>query len=74
MATDYLKMESNEYKQLRERNTQDWMIDELQRRCSEKGLATYNLRTLREALLRNLSISNRTHQEWQPPKVRGMLL
>ena len=72
MAVDSLKMEANEYRQLRENNTQDWIIDELQRKSFENGLATYNLRTLREALLRNHSISSRTHQEWQPSKVRVM--
>lgn len=72
MAVDSLKMDADEYKHLREKNTQDWIIDELQRRSFEKGIASYNLRALREALLRNQSISNRTHQEWQPPKVQVM--
>jgi len=62
-------MDADEYKQLREAHTQDWLIEELQKRSLEKGIATYNLRALREALLRNQSIANRTHQEWQPPQV-----
>ncbi|XP_078372526.1 mycocerosic acid synthase-like isoform X4 [Oculina patagonica] len=70
MAVDTLKMDANEYKHLMEEHTQDWIIDELQKRSFEKGLASYDLRALREALQKNQSIANRTHQEWQPPKVR----
>ncbi|KAL9968892.1 hypothetical protein ACROYT_G021036 [Oculina patagonica] len=70
LAVDSLKMDAEEYKHLRKRNTQDWIIEELQKRSLEKGLASYNLKALREALLRNQSVSNRTHQEWQPPEVR----
>ncbi len=64
-------MDAEEYKHLREQNTQDWMIEELQKRSHEKRLAAYNLRALREALLRNQSVSNKTHQAWQPPEVWG---
>ena len=70
MAVDSLKMDADEYKHLRERNTQDWIIEELQRRSFEKGIASHDLRALREALLKNQSVSHRTHQEWQPAKVR----
>ena len=69
LAVDSLKMEADEYKHLREEHNQDWIIDELQRRSREKGLPDYNLRALRDALLKNLSIANRTFQEWQPPQV-----
>lgn len=72
MAVDTLKMDANEYKHLMEEHTQDWIIDELQKRSFEKGLASYDLRALREALQKNQSIANRTHQEWQPPKVLEM--
>jgi len=65
-------MDVDEYKQLKEAHTQDWIIEELQKRSLEKGIATYNLRALREALLRNQSIANRTHQEWQPPQVEAL--
>lgn len=73
LAVDSLKMNVDEYKQLRDTHTQDWIIDELQKRSLTKGLSTYNLRTLREALLRNQTFANRTHQEWQPAEVRGTL-
>lgn len=66
-------MNVDEYKQIRDTHTQDWIIDELQKRSLTKGLTTYNLRTLREALLRNQTFANRTHQEWQPAEVRGTL-
>ena len=69
LAVDSIKMEADEYKNLREEHTQDWIIDELQERSFEKGLAAYNLRALRDALLRNQSIANRTFHEWQPPEV-----
>jgi len=69
LAVDSLKMDAEEYKQLRETHTQDWIIEELQKRSFEKGIATYSLRALREALLRNQSIADRTHREWQPPQV-----
>ncbi|KAL9968891.1 hypothetical protein ACROYT_G021035 [Oculina patagonica] len=70
LAIDSINMDADEYKHLREQNTQDWIIDELQRRSLEKGLVSYDLRALREALLKNQSVSSRTHHEWQPPKVR----
>lgn len=73
LAVDSLKMNVDEYKQIRDTHTQDWIIDELQKRSLTKGLTTYNLRTLREALLRNQTFANRTHQEWQPAEVRGTL-
>jgi len=62
-------MEPDEFKTLREMHTQDWIIDEIQRRSIEKGLANYNLRALREALLKNQIISFRTFKEWQPAEV-----
>lgn len=72
LAVDSLKMDADEYKQLREEHTQDWVMEELQKRSFEKGIAAYSLRALREALLRNQSIANRTHQEWQPPQVGAL--
>lgn len=69
LAVESLKMDEDEYKHLREEHNQGWIIDELQRRSREKGLPDYSLRALREALLKNLSIANRTFQEWQPPQV-----
>ena len=69
LAVDSLKMKDEEFKTLREMHTQDWVIDELQKRSFEKGLANYNLRALRKALLTNHSISFRTFKEWQPAKV-----
>jgi len=69
LAVDSLKMEADEYKRLREEHNLDWIIDELQRRNREKGLPDYSLRALREALLKNLNIANRTFQEWQPAQV-----
>ncbi|XP_020601133.1 uncharacterized protein LOC110040258 [Orbicella faveolata] len=70
LAVDSLKMEAEEFKTLRKKHTQDWVIDELQRRSFEKGLANYNLRALRRALLTNHKVSFRTFKEWQPAEVR----
>ena len=69
LAVDSLKMNAEEFKTLREVHTQDWVIDEVQRRSFEKGLPNYNLRGLRKALLTNHSVSFRTFKEWQPAKV-----
>ena len=69
LAVDSLKMKAEEFKTLREMHTQDWVIDELQRRSFEKGLTNYNLRALRKALLTNHSVSFRTFKEWQPAEV-----
>ena len=69
---DSLKMSPDGYKQLREEQNQDWIIDELQRRRLEKELATYNLWALRESLMRDHSIANRTFLEWQPSEERFM--
>lgn len=71
LAVDSLKMSVDEYRQMRETHSQDWTVDELQKRSLTKGLTTYDLRTLRDALLRNQTIANRTHQEWQPAEVRN---
>ena len=72
LAVDSLKMEADDYNHLRKEHNLDWIIDELQRRSREKGLRDYSLRALREALLKNSSIANRTFEEWQPPQVRDM--
>lgn len=69
LAVDSLKMEAEEFKNLREMHTQDWVIDELERRSFEQGLANYNLRALRNALLANYRVSVRTFKEWQPAEV-----
>ena len=69
LAVDSLKMEAEEFKTLSEMHTQEWIIDELQRRGFEKGLANYNLRALRKALLTNLHVSLRIFKEWQPAEV-----
>ena len=69
LAVDSLKMKADEFKTLREMHTQDWVIDELQRLSFEKGLASYNLRALRDALLINHNVSFRTFKEWQPAEV-----
>ena len=71
LAVDSLKMNVDEYREMKERHSQDWIIDELQKRSLTRGLTTYNLRTLKEALLRNQTFANRTHQEWQPAEVRS---
>lgn len=65
-------MGADEYRHLREEHTHDGAIDELQRRSLEKGLATHNLRTLRESLLKDQTIASRTHHEWQPPEVKNV--
>jgi len=70
LAVDSLKMTADEYQRLREEHSQEWVIDELQRGSLERGLAAYNLRALRDSLLRDHSVANRTHNEWQPPEVR----
>jgi len=70
LAVDSLKMTDDEYRHLREEHNQDWVINELQRRSLEKGLAAYNLGVLRESLLRDQSVATRTHLEWQPAEVR----
>lgn len=72
LAVDSLKMQTDEFKNLREEHNQDWVIDELQRRSLEKGLPSYNLRAPREVLLKNQSISYRTFKEWQPAEVWDM--
>lgn len=72
LAVDSLKMEAEEFKTLRKKHTQDWVIDELQRRSFEKGLANYNLRALKNALLTNHKVSFRTFKEWQPAEVWDM--
>lgn len=74
LAVDTLKMTADEYKHLREKQTQDEVMDELQRRSLEKGVASYNLRALRQALFINQRVSTRTHYEWQPSEVGGIFV
>ena len=69
LAVDALKMTTDEYQLLREEHNQDWIVAELQRRSLEKGLHSYNLKALKESLLRDNKISGRTYFEWQPPEV-----
>ena len=68
-AIDLLKIPDDEYQRLREEHNQDWVIDELQRRSLENGIAGPNLRTLRDSLSRNQTVATRTYLEWQPPEV-----
>ena len=63
-------MTSDEYQNMREENTKEWIVDELEKRGLERGLAIYDLRTLRESLLKDQIIASRTHLEWQPAEVR----
>ena len=67
-------MTGDEYRHLREEHNQERVINELQRRSLEKGLAAYNLSVLRESLLRDQSVATRTHHEWQPAEVWNLLL
>ena len=63
-------MTSDEYHKMREENTKEWIIEELEKRAFEKGLANFNLRTLRESLLKDQIVASRTHVEWQPAEVQ----
>ena len=62
-------MTSDEYHKMREENTEEWIVDELEKRGLENGLAIHNLRTLRESLRKDQIVASRTHLEWQPPEV-----
>ena len=57
---------------MREENTKEWIIEELEKRGFEKGLANLNLRTLRESLLKDQIVASRTHVEWQPAEVQDL--
>ena len=74
MAVDSLKIGAEEYQQLREQHDQGWVINELQRKSLEKGLPGYNLNDLRESILRDQSVTSRTHLEWQPPEVEIIIM
>ena len=63
-------MTSDEYHHMREENTKEWIIEELEKRAFEKGVANFNLRTLRESLLKDQIVASRTHVEWQPAEVQ----
>ena len=62
-------MTSDEYHKMREENTKEWIVDELEKRGLERGLAIHNLRTLRESLLKDQMVASRTHLQWQPAEV-----
>ena len=62
-------MTSDEYHKMREENTKEWIVDELEKRGLERSLAIYNLRTLRESLLKDQMVASRTHLQWQPAEV-----
>ena len=67
-------MTSDEYQQLTRGHNQDWIIDELQKRSLERGLVSYNLRTLLESLQKDQIFASKTHNEWGPPEVRTILM
>ena len=73
MAIETMKMSAEDYRQLTEEHTQDWVVDELQRKILDEGLAAYNLRSLRESLQRDSSIAKKALLKWQPPKVWNKL-
>jgi len=62
-------MTSDEYHKMREENTKEWIVDELEKRGLERGLAVHSLRTLRESLLKDQMVASWTHLEWQPAEV-----
>ena len=67
-------MTSDEYQQLTRGHNQDWIIDELEKRSLERGLVSYNLRTLLESLQKDQIFASKTHNEWGPPEVRTILM
>ena len=73
LAVNSLKMTMEEYEHLREDCNQECTIDELQNRSLEKGLSLYNLKALKDSLLRDQEIASRAHQAWQPPEVCDLL-
>ena len=62
-------MTSDEYHTMPEENTKEWIVDELEKRGLERALPIYNLRKLRESLLKDQIVAGRTHLEWQPAEV-----
>ena len=71
LAVESLKIPTDEYETLNEERDQEWIIDELQRRSLEQNVSAYDLRALRESLLRDHDLVTRTHNQWQPPEVRS---
>ena len=62
-------MALEEYEQMRDERGQEWVIDEIQKRCQEKGLTVSNIRSLKESLQNDQTVAARTHSEWQPSEV-----
>ena len=54
---------------MRDERSQEWVIDEIQKRCQEKGLAFSSIRSLKESLQKDQTVAARTHSEWQPSEV-----
>ena len=69
LATNSLNMAVEEYELMRDEGGQEWVIDEIQKRCQEKGLAVPNVRSLKESLQKDQTVAARTHSEWQPSQV-----
>lgn len=69
LAIDSMRIAADEYQHLREEHDQDWIVDELQKRSLEMGIATYNLTALRESLMKDQILATRSHHEWQPSEV-----
>lgn len=74
LATNSLNMAVEEYELMRDERGQEWVIDEIQKRCQEKGLAVPNVRSLKESLQKDQTVAARTHSEWQPSEVRSSSL
>ena len=69
LATNSLNMAVEEYELMRDERSQEWVNDEVQKRCQEKGLAVSNIRFLKESLQKDQTVAARTHREWQPSEV-----
>lgn len=70
MASTNLGMTTEEYKELREKETLDDTIKCLQQRAIDKNIPLYDITLLQDSLRHDNRMATNKHKEWKPPQVR----
>ena len=71
LATDNLKMTSEEYESLAltQKHDQRWIMDQLHQRSLALNVPIHNLENLYQSLLQDHRVATRTHRDWEPSEV-----
>ena len=70
MASTNLGMTTEEYKELREKESLDDTIKCLQQTAIDKNIPLYDITLLQDSLRHDNRMATNKHKEWKPPQVR----